>query len=766
MPSALTIPGVQIRTLFEPAPVLPGATGILGIVGVTDRGPLAPTPVGSFDEFIGTFGSGSRYTLPEVRLAFTNGVSQVVVARTAPGGPAKKASATLLDEDGEAVALIGARAEGAWGNQVAVQVRPVRTLSGQGVKFVDIDILLGGEIRESWTSLVMDPSSPNDLFSVLNARSALVTAVDPGFDTQPPKPLPVTELKPAGADRLAETTLKRGADAIVRAVAREAGPAGNRISIAVTDARAALSLPGPADAAGVQVVARVVGDAGVDIRASVIADPADATRRILRIVPPSPATAREIAFKTVNELVVAAASDPDVEVVALGKALPEPRAEARLGRRVDVVSRREGRDATIHAAVGSLGALTAIADDPLVAFVAVDAARGLPDGGQAAYLTGGVAAGERMLALPGEAGPEPLLALVASGAPGRVVKVRVDAAVAEDGVPAVDVTVFEGDTAVEQFTGLTMDPDHPRYLPGVLAGSAYVHGLDLFVPSRTVSLPAATQSPARLGGGTSPDVEAYQDALDRLETAETVDLVIASVGNQLRDGTAIRAVHQRVVAHCTKMADVARNRIGIGSVTPDEALDPLLVLDHADDVRSDHFVLTTPSGSEGAFAGLLGLQDYFQSPTFKTVSALGVPAGQYTDAQLTRLVQGNVVVVNERRGLGTIVVKGVLTSGRQINVQRTANKAVRDVKAIAQVYIGLLNDEGARIALRQQVIALLQSMERAGALVPSTDGTSPAFTVQVFSTQADFANGIVNIDVAVRPVRAIDYIYGRILVQN
>ena len=49
---------------------------------------------------------------------------------------------------------------------------------------------------------------------------------------------------------------------------------------------------------------------------------------------------------------------------------------------------------------------------------------------------------------------------------------------------------------------------------------------------------------------------------------------------------------------------------------------------------------------------------------------------------LTQLVSGNVAVVNERRRLGVIVIKGILTSGRQINVQRTANKAVRDVKAI------------------------------------------------------------------------------------
>ena len=57
-------------------------------------------------------------------------------------------------------------------------------------------------------------------------------------------------------------------------------------------------------------------------------------------------------------------------------------------------------------------------------------------------------------------------------------------------------------------------------------------------------------------------------------------------------------------------------------------------------------------------------------------------------------------------------------------------------------------------------------MERDGALVPSTDGTDPAFKVDVFSTQADFANGIVRVDIAVRPVRAIDFIFATILVKN
>jgi enamine deaminase RidA (YjgF/YER057c/UK114 family) len=310
-----------------------------------------------------------------------------------------------------------------------------------------------------------------------------------------------------------------------------------------------------------------------------------------------------------------------------------------------------------------------------------------------------------------------------------------------------------------------MDPDDAEYLPAVLQGSGLVRGHDLFVRSRSTSMPRNVARPQPFSGGASPLVDDYQEALDRLEQAEEVDLVIASVDNQL-DDAGIKAAQQAVVAHCTKMADVARNRIGLGSVTASESPSVNAILDHADDVRSDHFILAAPAGAAAAVAGLLSLQDYFQSPTYKTVPSLGVPAGAYTDANLNQLVGGNVLVVNEKRKLGIIVVKGVLTSGRQINVQRTANKAVRDVKAIADVYIGLLNNQGTRNALRQQITALFLQMERDGAIVPSTDGKDPSFKVDVYSTEADFANGIVRIDIAIRPVRAIDFIYATILVQN
>ncbi len=56
-------------------------------------------------------------------------------------------------------------------------------------------------------------------------------------------------------------------------------------------------------------------------------------------------------------------------------------------------------------------------------------------------------------------------------------------------------------------------------------------------------------------------------------------------------------------------------------------------------------------------------------------------------------------------------------------------------------------------------------MEREGSIVPSTDGVEPAYLIDVFSSESDFGQGIVRVDLAVRPVRAMDYIYATIKVE-
>jgi len=121
-------------------------------------------------------------------------------------------------------------------------------------------------------------------------------------------------------------------------------------------------------------------------------------------------------------------------------------------------------------------------------------------------------------------------------------------------------------------------------------------------------------------------------------------------------------------------------------------------------------------------------------------------------------------VVNER-GKGVIVLRGITTDGDQINVRRVADRACRTMKMIGDLFIGRLNTADGRNALKQKLIEALLQMEKDGAIVPSTDGKDPSFKVDVYSSQADFALGIVRVDMAVRPVRAIDYIYATILVQ-
>jgi hypothetical protein len=761
MPSALTIPGVQVQTVFEPAPVLPGATGILGVVGVADAGPIDPTPVTQLTDFITQFGRASRYTMPEVRTALAGGVSTVYVARISPG-KGTKATLRLFDDEAEPVVDLEARAEGAWGGGIAVRVIPVRTLSGQGVKYVNLEVSLNGTVVETLQNLVMDPEDPNDLFTQVNERSNLLVAFDPVFGKGLPSAMSRTALTDLGARKAAATLRSNSAD-VATVTAKRAGEAGNNISVHVADGQAALPLTGAGNAAAVTIVAKTTGTVGTGIRVTVQASGPDSVTLVITPATGSPRTVGPVS--SVAALVTALANDPDVTTANPGSVLPSQVNSAPLTRRIDVQVLAQGRDPATYADIADLAGLAAISD-PLVAFAAVDGATQLPDADLGVPLAAGRDRGPA-LDLTGNTADQPLLELVPAPGVTAALEVEVTRGTSTvDGFTAVaGLRVFADGELVETWPNLTMDPDDPGYLPEVLQGSSYLRSYDLFVRSRTTSLPAGLARPTPLTPGTSPIPDDYQEALDRLEGAEEVDLVIASVANQLTDDQ-VRTVHQQVVAHCAKMADLGRNRIGLGAVTAGESANVRAIIDHADDVRSDHFVLTAPAGTDAATAGLLGLLNYFESPTFKTVPAPGIAPGHYTDAELTQLIEGDVAVINERRHLGIIVVKGILTSGRQINVQRTANKAVRDVKATAETYIGLLNNDGDRNALKQQITALLLQMQRDGAIVPSTDGKDPAFTVDVYSTENDFALGIVRVDIAIRPVRAVDYIYATILVKN
>jgi hypothetical protein len=751
MPSPLVIPGVQVKALFEPSPVLPGATGILGVVGVADRGPIDPTPIGNMGEFLELFGDASRFTMPEVRTALANGVSQVVVARLTPG-TGQKALITLKDEEGEDVAILRARAEGLWGNQLAVRLTRVKPASGKGVKYVNLEVYYAGILIETFNRLMMDEESPDYFFDRINDGSRVLVALDPAFEDARPAPMARTAFANAPA-AAATGKLKAGVGEIAL-TAKRVGRGSNRLGVVVRDAFGLLLLDGT-DAPSIDIRSR--DDVTGAVTVSIIGPTQPGTNSTMKVVQAGNEVSSD-TFDTVDALIDKLKNNPAIVAEKRGNAIPKPVLSAALTRRADIDVVTEGQETRTYRAVAPAD-VTAI-DDAGVQF---GAAAALPDA-QAVRLGGGRGEGPALLlkAPDADADAPPLLELTPASETAADLAVQI---VGSNGGATIDILVFRGPEQIEALTALSMDPDDPRYLVDVLEESPNLRARDLFVRLHGDTFPADIQRPRALTGGAKPLVSDYQDALDRLEMAEEVDLVIASVANQL-DEAEVKVVQQAVVAHCTKMADVARNRIGLGSINIGANKDVKKILEHADDVRSNHFILSAPAGSEAALAGLLGLQDYFQSPTFKTIASPDTQLVPYTDAQLTQLVPANIAVVTKKRKVGTIVVKGLLTSGRQINVQRTADVAVRRVKAIADKYIGLLNNDGTRNALRQQIFAMLLQMERDGAIVPSTDGSDPAFKVDVYSTQADFANGIVRIDIAVRPVRAIDYIYATILVQN
>lgn len=319
----------------------------------------------------------------------------------------------------------------------------------------------------------------------------------------------------------------------------------------------------------------------------------------------------------------------------------------------------------------------------------------------------------------------------------------------------------------EEFTGLGMDPDSNSYLPYVLAsGSQLVR----FVPlsSRDANrLPSATAQPTAFANGNSPTVQQYQDAVDRLADDPRIDLVLASI-EAGRPDAEVRQIHQALVAHAVAMAEAAAPRIAFGSITAAEAGDLAQIREHSALVRNRRFVLVAPPGAEGAVAGLVGRLEPQESPTFKPVPLFGIPPATFRESELNRLLGSttNLLVVEDRAGRGVIVLRGIDTTGDQVSVTRVADIAIRETKNISENFIGELNTDEARLALKQQIVATFTRMEREGALVPSTDGKDPAFLVDVYSTQQDFAQGIVRIDIAIRPVRAIDYIYATIRVKN
>jgi len=341
-----------------------------------------------------------------------------------------------------------------------------------------------------------------------------------------------------------------------------------------------------------------------------------------------------------------------------------------------------------------------------------------------------------------------------TGEEGNKIAVKVDSGPTPD---IIKMKISEGEV-IEIWDNLSMDSSDEFYLVNYLnQNSALVTADDLKSSSK-----APDNNPheieGNLRGGTSGAISKgdYEAALEKLEGDPDVDIVVAC---DVTDPE----IHSLIEAHCMKMSTEAKNRIGLGTVERNENVKESVK--RTTTLASDRFVIVAPYGNLGAVAGLISRLNYYESPTFKTLSGISKLEANYTPSEQMELLKAGIVPIEAQRGRGIIVLKGISTSKEQISVTRIADRSVRGVKNIADMFIGTLNSSSGRMALKGKITEFLMRMEREGSIVPSTDGKEPAFLVDVYSTQMDFSQGIVRVDMAVRPVRAMDYIYATIKVE-
>lgn len=779
MARVLIVPGVSVETRFDVPPPLPSRSGILGAIGIVDMAPGAGelTGITTSVELFERFGPATRYSFPEVVDAIANGVSEVFVSAVDPrsGAPA---SLALRDDENQPVALLRARAAGPWGNDLGARV--VRTMAedGRTVRRLSLEISLRGTPVERFDNLVFDTTQPRDFFATINRDSTLVVALDPVLMTDlPAHDADVVTFTDSPA-QAATGRLVAGADTLVNVTVAQPGARGNRTSLLVAAGHAMRTFPGAADAPSISVLARTAGDAGTGISFGVTGD----ASAVVVQVQDAQGNVRSYGgagavLDSVAALVSALAADPAVRVVRQGDVLPAATAgRLALARTVSVIVAAEGTSTTELADLDSADAIVA-ALDALPSMVAIlapgaDGTR-LPDVGatNAQFLAGGRDAGPAH-AYAGQENPGETVVEIrpAPGADAAAARFRVLAGTTAGTVRLTAGRMEAGAyVEVESFDNLSMDPDDSRYLPVVLENESNIlRAADSFVRRGASHLPSGSLAPQRFTGGAMPSLAAWQAATDALAGVSDVDLVLAGLQGWRDASLDHAAVQSGLGAHAAQQAELARPRIALGGVNPATQRDTSAILAQAAVVASRRFILVAPGGAEGAVAGLLGRLDVFQSPTFKTLGTVGVPLVPYSDSDLNRLVgpDGNVCVVTSKRGRGTIVVKGIAADGFQINVLRTADRCVREVSKIADRFIGQLNNSEQRVALRQMIVDTFTQMERDGALVPSMDGKDPAFRVEIYGSQTDFAAGILRVDIAVRPVRAIDYVYATIRVQN
>lgn len=166
--------------------------------------------------------------------------------------------------------------------------------------------------------------------------------------------------------------------------------------------------------------------------------------------------------------------------------------------------------------------------------------------------------------------------------------------------------------------------------------------------------------------------------------------------------------------------------------------------------------VSTPEQLSGAYtaaavAGLISALPVQVSPTNKTLNLTNLTV-KFNHGQLEKLVEANVLTVEQREGLR--VVKGITTSNNkawsQITTRRIVDYAIFGVRSACNPYIGKLNNDRVRSAMKATIDGFLTRMVESEALI--------SYELSVSATRSQEIAGQAIVTMTIRPTFSIDYV--------
>ncbi len=274
------------------------------------------------------------------------------------------------------------------------------------------------------------------------------------------------------------------------------------------------------------------------------------------------------------------------------------------------------------------------------------------------------------------------------------------------------------------------------------------------------------ESTARqLSGGANGEnavADDYEEGLAKLEN-EIVNIVLLAGQDSSRGD-----MRTALDGHLKRTAEIRRERIGLIGSNGNDNLDQIA----AHPFNSDRLIFVAPGlrasvtdtktrttteiklpGSylAAAVAGLIASLPVQTSPTNKTLTIEGLTT-EFTSSQLEKLVQSRVLAVEKRQGFR--VVKGITTSDNsawhQITTRRIVDYAIYGVRLACNPYIGKLNNDRVRGAMKATLDAFLTRMVNDEALV--------GYAVDVSATRAQQIAGEAIVTMTIQPTFSIDFI--------